>query len=194
VVRAYPATPFFQMNKTFHRLKRPFFNRPTLKVAKELLGKVLVVGRASGRINEVEAYIGQNDPACHAARGKTERNKVMFGRAGHLYVYFTYGMYHCANIVTEREHFPAAVLLRSIEPMEGIGLMEKRRGQSNHLADGPGKLCIALGLRKQAHNGLDLCAGKNAFVYDDGFKPKAIKKSPRIGIREGLDKHWRFYY
>ncbi|MBN1258822.1 DNA-3-methyladenine glycosylase [Candidatus Peregrinibacteria bacterium] len=173
---------------------RSFFNRPTLTVAKELLGKVLVVGRASGRINEVEAYIGQNDPACHAARGKTERNKVMFDHAGCLYVYFTYGMYHCANIVTEREHFPAAVLLRSIEPIDGIKLMEKRRGKKHHLADGPGKLCIALGLTKQAHNGLDLCSGGSAYVYDDGFKPKLIKKSPRIGIRDGQEKLWRFYY
>src|SRR3989344_2343888 len=103
-----------------NRLPRSFFDRPTLQVAQELLGKVLVVGECSGRINEVEAYIGEGDPACHAARGKTERNRVMYGRAGHLYVYFTYGMYHCANIVTEREDFPATVLLRSIEPLSGI--------------------------------------------------------------------------
>ena len=103
-----------------NKLPRSFFNHPTLTVAQELLGKVLVIGKTSGRINEVEAYIGQNDPACHACRGKTERNKVMFGSAGHLYVYFTYGMYHCANIVTEKKEFPAAVLVRSIEPISGI--------------------------------------------------------------------------
>ncbi|MFH1012572.1 MAG: DNA-3-methyladenine glycosylase, partial [Candidatus Peregrinibacteria bacterium] len=147
----------------------------------------------SGRINEVEAYIGQSDPACHAARGKTERNKVMFGRAGHLYVYFTYGMYHCANIVTERKGFPAAVLIRGIEPLTGIGPMKKRRGRPDHLADGPGKLCMAMGMKKQSHNGVDLCSKGKCFVADDGFKPKKIIKTPRIGIRVGLDKHWRLH-
>ena len=176
------------------KLPRSFFNRPTLTVSKELLGKVLVIGGCSGRINEVEAYIGQNDPACHACRGQTDRNKPMFGPAGHLYVYFCYGMYHCANIVTEKKGFPAAVLLRSVEPIKGIKLMEKRRGRKDHLADGPGKLCIALGMTKKSHNGIDLCSGKKCFVYDDGFKPKKIKKSARIGIRLGLNKKWRFFY
>jgi DNA-3-methyladenine glycosylase len=176
------------------RLPRSFFDRPTLQVAQELLGKILVIGKASGRINEVEAYIGEGDPACHAARGKTERNKVMYGRAGHLYVYFTYGMYHCANIVTEREDFPAAVLLRSIEPMTGVGLMEKRRGKEDHLADGPGKLCIALGMSKLSHNGIDLCGQGNNYVVDDGFKPTKIHKGRRIGISSGKDKWWRFFY
>ena len=174
-------------------LPRSFFDRPTLKVAQELLGKVLVIGKTSGRINETEAYIGENDPACHAARGKTERNKVMYGRPGHLYVYFTYGMYHCANIVTEQEGFPAAVLLRSIEPMNGIRLMEKRRGRKDHLADGPGKLCIALGMDKKGHNGLDLCEGGPSYVYDDGFIPPKILKSRRIGISAGKHLFWRFY-
>lgn len=177
-----------------HPLPRSFFERPTLQVAKELLGKVLVIGDTAGRIREVEAYIGQNDPACHAARGKTERNKIMFGRAGHLYVYFTYGMYHCANIVTESEGFPAAVLLRAVEPLTGISLMQKRRGRKDRLADGPGKLCIAMGMTKESHNGADLCAGGKNTVYDDGFIPKNIKKTPRIGIKTGLDRLWRFYY
>lgn len=176
------------------KLKHPFFQRPTLQVAQELLGKILKIGPCSGRIKEVEAYIGQDDPACHATRGKTERNKVMFGRAGHLYVYFTYGMYHCANIVTEAEHFPAAVLIRSVEPLEGLELMEKRRGKKDHLTDGPGKLCIAFGLTKRSHNGLDLCASHENGVFEDGFKPKKIHKTKRIGIRVGLDKKWRFYY
>lgn len=182
-------------------LPRSFFQRPTLQVSKEILGKVLVIGGASGRINEVEAYIGQDDPACHAClsgrqacRGKTERNKVMFGPAGHLYVYFTYGMYHCANIVTEKTGFPAAVLIRSVKPMKGVELMKKRRGREDHLADGPGKLCIALGMSKEKYNGKDLCKGGPCYVYDDGFKPKKIQKSARIGIREGLDKMWRFFY
>lgn len=177
-----------------NKLPRSFFNQPTLTVAKELLGKVLVIGKCSGRINEVEAYIGQDDPACHACRGKTERNKVMFGSAGHLYVYFTYGMYHCANIVTEKKGFPAAVLIRSIEPIDGIELMEKRRGKKYNLADGPGKLCIALGMTKNSHNERDLCGKSDCFVYDDGFSPKKIQSSPRIGIKVGLNKQWRFYY
>ena len=186
------------------RLPRSFFNRPTLDVAKELLGKILVIGKTSGRINEVEAYIGENDPACHACRGKTARNEPMFGPAGHLYVYFTYGMYHCANIVTEKENFPAAVLIRGIEPLEGVPLMQKRRaaychkktwhGKTDHLADGPGKLCIALGMTKRSHNGADLCAKTDCAVYDDNFKPKKIQKSTRIGIRVGTNKLWRFFY
>jgi DNA-3-methyladenine glycosylase len=176
------------------RLPRSFFDRPTLQVAQKLLGKILVIGKTSGRINEVEAYIGEGDPACHAARGKTERNKIMYGRAGHLYVYFTYGMYHCANIVTEREDFPAAVLLRSIEPMTGVSLMEKHRGKKEHLADGPGKLCIALAMDKLSHNGADLCEGGGSYVADDGFRHAKIQKSRRIGISAGKDKWWRFYY
>lgn len=180
--------------KLYKKLPCSFFNRPTLIVAKELLGKILVIGKCSGRINEVEAYIGENDPACHACRGKTERNKVMYGLPGHLYVYFTYGMYHCANIVTERKGFPAAVLIRSIKPIEGVEIMKKRRKKDHHLADGPGKLCIALGMTKKIHNGVDLCKNTDCFVYDDGFKPKKIQKTSRIGIREGLDKKWRFFY
>lgn len=170
------------------KLDQSFFQRPTLEVSQDLLGKVIKIGDCSGRINEVEAYIGQDDPACHAAVGMTERNKVMFGPAGHLYVYFTYGMYYCANIVTEAEGFPAAVLIRSIEPLEGKELMIQRRGKTNNVADGPGKLCIALGMTKDSHNGV------KAEVYDDGFSPKNIRSSPRIGIQVGLDKNWRYYY
>lgn len=176
------------------KLPRAFFERPTLEVADALLGKLLRIGGAGGRINEVEAYIGQNDPACHAARGKTERNAVMFGRAGHLYVYFTYGMYHCANIVTEREGFPAAVLIRAVEPLTGLERMRERRKGAKNLADGPGKLCMALGMTKNVHNGLDLCAPGRDGVYDDGFTPQRVKKGPRIGIRRGRGKPWRRFY
>ncbi|MBU0578155.1 DNA-3-methyladenine glycosylase [Patescibacteria group bacterium] len=176
------------------KLKRSFFKRPTLEVTKELLGKVLVIGNCSGRINEVEAYIGQNDPACHACNGMTKRNEVMFGEAGHLYVYFCYGMYHCANIVTEKKGFPAAVLLRGVEPLDGKEQMKKRRGRGGHLSDGPGKLCIALGMAKKSHNGVDLCNNGKCYVYDDGFIPKNIKSSPRIGIKVGLNKKWRLFY
>lgn len=184
------------------RLTRSFFQRPTLQVAQDLLGKILRIGNCTGRINEVEAYIGKDDPACHAAVGKTKRNEVMWGQAGHLYVYFTYGMYHCANIVTEKDGFPAAVLIRSVEPVKGEDLMKKRRGKSmsrtpireKNISDGPGKLCIAYEMTKQSHNGMDLCKGDGGGVYDDGFEPQSIQDSSRIGIRVGLDKKWRFFY
>lgn len=175
-------------------LPRSFFQRNTLTVAQELLGKILVIGPCSGRINEVEAYIGQEDPACHARTGKTQRNQVMFGPAGHLYVYFTYGMHHCANIVTETEGYPAAILIRSIQPLTGLELMEQRRGGSKNLANGPAKLCQALGMTKMTHNGLDLCSDSKNFIADDGTPPPSFKTSPRIGIRVGVDKLWRFYY
>ncbi|MBN2086838.1 DNA-3-methyladenine glycosylase [Candidatus Peregrinibacteria bacterium] len=182
------------MQKKPNKLPRSFFNRPTLNVTKELLGKILVIGDCSGRINEVEAYIGEDDPACHACRGMTERNKPMFGDAGYLYVYFTYGMYHCVNIVTEKKGFPAAVLIRGIIPIDGKKIMEKRRGRKENLANGPGKLCIALEITKKNHNKMDLCNNGDCYVYDDGFVPKEIKSSPRIGIKVGLDKKWRYSY
>jgi DNA-3-methyladenine glycosylase len=113
------------------RLDRKFYNHPTLKVAKELLGKYLVIEKdgnyVSGKIVETEAYIGPDDPASHAYRGMTPRNKIMFGHPGYAYVYFTYGMHHCLNFVTERKRFPAAVLIRALEPTDGIEVMKKRR-------------------------------------------------------------------
>jgi len=181
------------------RLKRSFFLRPTLLVAKELLGKYLVYhspqGIMMGEINEVEAYIGYHDPACHAARGKTKRNAVMFEKGGHAYIYFTYGMHYCLNIVTEREGFPAAVLIRSLIPREGIEIMKKNRKKENdtHLTDGPGKVCQALGLTTK-QNGIDMIASDMLYLTEGNKKIPAIQKSERIGIREGKDKYWRFYY
>ncbi|UCE23194.1 MAG: DNA-3-methyladenine glycosylase, partial [Candidatus Zixiibacteriota bacterium] len=109
------------------KLPRSFYNRPTIEVARDLIGKYIVyastAGLMSARIAEVEAYIGKDDPACHAARGKTRRNAVMFGKPGFTYIYFIYGMYHCLNFVTEKEGHPAAVLLRAAEPCEGIDIM-----------------------------------------------------------------------
>jgi DNA-3-methyladenine glycosylase len=188
------------------RLDRKFYNRPTLKVAKELLGKYLVVEKdgnyVSGKIVETEAYIGPDDPASHAYRGMTPRNKVMFGDSGYAYVYLTYGMHHCLNFVTERKRFPAAVLIRALEPVEGVDLMKKRRKTDDlkNLTNGPAKLCQALGIDR-ALNGADLCSdiiyvedrGLNRTVQARGTTPAEIISTSRIGIKEGKDKRWRFY-
>jgi len=179
------------------RLKRSFFVRPTLEVARDLIGKVMVykdsVGKLSARLVEVEAYIGRDDPACHAAVGVTARNEIMFGVGGFSYVYFIYGMYHCLNFVTEKKNFPAAVLVRGAEPVEGIEIMKSRfsRPGSNRLTDGPGKLCKAFGLTRD-HNGLDLVKS-NLYLIDTGYKPCKIESTPRIGIKKGTDKLWRFF-
>ncbi len=179
------------------KLKRKFYNRPTLKVAKDLLGKYLVVQKGekilSGKIVEAEAYIGTNDPACHASRGMTPRNKVMFGPPGYAYIYFTYGMYHCLNLVTEKKGFPAAVLIRAIEPDQGMELMMKRRGMKNikNLTSGPGKLCQAMGLDRSL-NGEDLCSGR-IWVEDRREGVSKIKSTSRVGVTNGKNKKWRFY-
>lgn len=164
----------------------------------KILGKVLVrrIGKRilAGRIVEVEAYVG-NDPASHAANGMTERNKVMFEDGGLAYVYFTYGMHFCFNIVTERNGFPAALLVRALEPLAGIEEMKRRRGTDvlKNLTNGPAKLCQALGIRRGMNWArLD---SKNLFIADDGFVVRRddIASSTRIGIRNGTDVEWRFY-
>ncbi len=144
------------------KLGREFFERPTLLVAKELLGKYLVFKGKSGRITEVEAYIGEDDPACHAAKGVTPRNKVMFGPAGYSYVYFIYGMYHCLNFVTEKEGFPAAVLIRAVK-IEDV----------DSPIDGPGKLCKIFGIGRE-HSGVDLCENEDFYIEDRGYKCENI--------------------
>ena len=140
------------------RLRRPFFARPSTTVAPELLNKLLVAGASVGRIVEVEAYMA-DDPASHAFRGQTRRNATMFGKAGVLYVYFTYGMHHCANIVTGSVGDGQAVLLRAVTPVAGVDEIRARRpGRADRsLTDGPGKLCQAFGLDLR-HDRLDLCA------------------------------------
>lgn len=164
-------------------LTRSFFNRPTLTVAKQLLGKFLVKGGKIGQINEVEAYIGDIDPACHAYNGVTKRTKVMFGPAGHSYVYFIYGMYFCLNVVTEKEGKGCAVLIRSVKPVSGFEGCLK--------TDGPGKLCKAFGITKK-DNGIDLCTSKDFFIEDRGCKIKNIKCLKRIGINKGTELLFRF--
>ena len=178
-------------------LQRKFYNRSTLKVAKELLGKYLVVHKngekLSGKIVETEAYIGLNDPASHAHRGMTERNKVMFGNPGYAYVYLTYGMYHCLNFVTERNGYPAAVLIRALEPEKGIETMKQRRKTEimEELTNGPGKLCLAMGIDR-ALCGADLCS-EVIYVEDRGEFTGKIVSTNRIGVDNGKEKKWRFY-
>jgi DNA-3-methyladenine glycosylase len=184
------------------KLPRSFYTRPALRVAKDLLGKILIrkIGKTilSGKIVEVEAYRGAKDPASHAYRGKTKRNEVMFGEGGSLYVYFTYGMHFCANVVTGRKHFGEAVLVRAIEPLKGVEEMKKKRrfkpGRMNeaHLTNGPAKLCQAFAIKRK-DNGTDLL-GENIFLIEGGSIPKSkIAASTRIGISRGKEKNWRFF-
>jgi DNA-3-methyladenine glycosylase len=159
--------------------QRSFFERPTLEVAQDLIGAKLHFQSHSGIITETEAYIGQSDPACQAAKGLTPRTKVMFGPAGFSYIYFIYGMYHCLNLVTETEGFPAAVLIRGVFT-----------DQNNLHLNGPGKLCKTWGITLD-YNNTDLC-NNNSFYVTIGIQPKHIIRNPRIGIKVGTDHLWRF--
>jgi len=182
-------------------LKRDFYEHDTRLVARALLGKKLV--RKSGRLTlagmiaETEAYCGQEDSACHAHRGRTARNAVMFGAPGHAYVYFTYGMHYMLNLVTEHEGNPCAVLIRAIEPLGGIGAMELRRKiKGAKLADGPAKLCQALDIDKSL-NGWDVTKGAKLWVEDyKTISAKSILTAPRVGINYAKEEHrnapWRF--
>lgn len=184
------------------RLRRDFYQRDTLRVARELLGQRLVRviegQRLSGRIVEVEAYIGEDDAACHAACGRTPRNEVMYGPPGYAYVYFIYGMHHCLNVVTEEEGFPAAVLIRAIEPLEGLEIMRRHRPDKpdRELTNGPAKLCRALAIDR-SFNGVDLCTSETLFIEEDRrITEEEIATSPRIGIKaDGWARSvpWRFY-
>ena len=177
------------------RLGRAFYERSSLVVAPELLNKVIVAGRCRGRIVEVEAYKGAEDPASHAYRGRTARNAVMFGPPGHLYVYFTYGMHHCANVVTGAAGVAEAVLLRAVEPLAGLDEMRARRPAARRdrdLANGPGKLCAAFGLDR-GDDGVDLVRGPVRIVDDGVAPPNTPASSPRIGITKAVDRPWRWY-
>ncbi len=170
-------------------------NQPTLTVLKTILGKVLVHDvrgrRVSGVIIEAEAYIGEDDPACHAAAGPTRRNAPLYGPPGRAYVYLNYGLHYLVNAVTERDGFPAAVLIRALEPLEGLDLMRRRRGgvPDARLCSGPGNLTQALGINLR-HNLLDL-ATSTVRLEDHGLRVGPVDYSPRIGIRVGTDRLWR---
>jgi DNA-3-methyladenine glycosylase len=214
------------------RLPRTFYRRPTLVVARELIGQRLVMidrgRRLSGWIIEAEAYIGQEDLACHARAGRTNRNRAMWGEPGHAYVYFTYGMHWCMNVVTESTGRPAAVLLRALAPTEGLATMRRRRAlrlprrsarpsrpggapgfaartggsglsarSTEGLADGPAKLCQALGVDRRL-NGHDLCAAQARLFIERGpaTARRAVVRGPRVGLdnvpEPWKSKPWRF--
>ena len=168
-------------------------------VARALLGRVLVSDdartRLAARIVEVEAYRGARDPASHACRGRTPRNAVMFGPPGHAYVYFTYGMHHCLNVVCGPEGVAAAVLLRALEPLEGEALMRRRRGvgERDRLLRGPGCVARGFGLSRE-HDGADLVRG-SLWIADTPPRRqgRTLARGPRIGIRNGADLPWRFW-
>jgi DNA-3-methyladenine glycosylase len=165
---------------------------PVLEVAPRLLGAVLRHDGVAVRLTEVEAYDGANDPGSHAFRGPTRRNEVMFGPAGRLYTYFTYGMHHCANVVCGRDGVASAVLLRAGEVVEGLDLARTRRGSSadRDLARGPARLCSALAL-DLSDNGLDLTTG--ALVLGPPVDPGRVVTGPRVGLRQAPDHPWRFW-
>ena len=187
--------------------RRFFENRPE-KVAPKLLGKLLAARDSrtgavlAGRIVELEAYLGPHndppDPAAHSHRGPTPRNEVLFGPAGHAYVYSIYGQYFCMNISCETEGLAGCILLRALEPVVGIAQMAKNRGMDEDapvrmIASGPSRLCLALGLTRPRHNGLDVTSAESPLqVREDGFPEAEVIVTPRIGIRHAVDLPLRF--
>jgi len=182
-------------------LPRGFYRDPPEIVARELLGKLITRRlngeRLTGRIVEVEAYPGLEDPASHTFIGKTPRNAVLFGPPGYSYVYFIYGMYYCLNFSCLPDGEPGGVLIRALEPVKGLDTMARLRGVSSPakpklLTSGPGRLCQAMGITR-TENGLDVTrAGSPLQVLDDGFRPASILVTPRIGISKAIDRPLRF--
>ena len=197
------------MKKITATLSREFYDRPTLEVARDLIGKVLVHDRrgvrTSGVIVEAEAYIGESDPASHAAPGPTTRNAPMYGPPGHAYVYLNYGIHCMVNVVTESSGRPAAVLIRALDPVDGMSVMRRRRarvvkgrrrgagrGLNDHdLCRGPGNLTMAMGITL-AENGIDLTADRLS-IEDRGIACGRLVWSSRIGIRVGTEHQWRVH-
>ncbi|TET85714.1 DNA-3-methyladenine glycosylase [Candidatus Aerophobetes bacterium] len=185
-----------------------FYSRSTLKVLEDLIGKVLVrkseEGLTSGVIVEAEAYTGEDDPASYAFSGRTKRSEIMYGPPGRAFVHFTYGMHHMLNLVTEREEFPAAILIRALEPREGISLMKKRRQTEEliNLCSGPAKICQAFCIDR-SHNGVSLFSLRSLLFIKEGERREEEERrekrkeeliwTSRIGIREGKERLWRAY-
>jgi DNA-3-methyladenine glycosylase len=175
-------------------LKRDFYDRPTVDVARDLLGKVLVHGPTAGLIVETEAYLGGDDLASHSARGITERTSVIFGPPGHAYVYFIYGMYECLNLVCEPEGVPGCVLIRALEPIAGVELMQSRRPAARKpedLASGPGKLTLAMSITR-AQNAADVTRGSLVVREPLTRQHIEIVVTPRVGITKCADLPLRY--
>jgi DNA-3-methyladenine glycosylase len=188
-----------------HPLARAFFARDPRRIARELLGKILTRQTARGahltaRIVEVEAYLGENDPAAHTFAGLTARNSVLFGPPGYAYVYFIYGNYYCLNVSCEPDGRAGGVLFRALEPLSGVEAMAHARGIELHgpkdllkLTTGPGRLCQALSITRARDNGCDLTSAKSAlWIGDDGTRARGIRTTPRIGLTKAADKPWRY--
>jgi len=180
-------------------LDRTFYERETITVAKELLGKLLVrrnnKDNMIGKIVEVEAYSGSDDPASHAYHGRTDRNYLMFGHGGYAYVYFIYGNHYCFNVTAKVGNNPGAVLIRALEPIDGIELMQANRHVKDlkNLTNGPGKLTKVMNITIK-HSGLDLTKGEDLFLCEPKDKQRfEIVSTKRIGVKSGIDKLWRFY-
>jgi DNA-3-methyladenine glycosylase len=188
-----------------HPLARAFFARDPRRIARELLGKILTRQTARGahltaRIVEVEAYLGENDPAAHTFAGLTARNSVLFGPPGYAYVYFIYGNYYCLNVSCEPDGRAGGVLFRALEPLSGVEALAHARGIELHgpkdllkLTTGPGRLCQALSITRARDNGCDLTSAKSTlWIGDDGTRARDIRTTPRIGLTKAADKPWRY--
>jgi len=194
-------------------LPRSFFSRDPRRVARDLLGKLLIRNRGkkvlAGRIVEVEAYLGSGDPAAHAAAGMTPRNRVLFGPPGHAYVYFIYGNHFCLNVSCQPKGEAGCVLIRALEPLTGIKEMARARGlpkatlahlvgslaSKRKLTTGPGRLCQAMGITRTRDNGKDLTSPRSGlWLADDGFRPRRILRTPRVGINQAAARLLRFVF
>lgn len=184
-------------------LPREFFDAPPERVARLLLGKILVRrgrgGQLAGRVVETEAYLGEHDAAAHAASGKTARNAVLYGPPGHAYIYNIYGLHACLNVSCLPEGDPGGVLFRALEPLQGIPQMRRNRGLDgsagiHQLTSGPGKLCQAFGITRAKDNGLDFVSDKSRLgLVEDDFQCEEIRVTPRVGISKATDWPLRFF-
>lgn len=189
------APPHGARRLSLRPLPRTFYDRDTALVARDLIGRVLECTRRGvrcrGIISETEAYLGEHDPACHAAAGRTARTAGLYGPPGTAYVYFIYGMYWCMNAVTRAEGLPSAVLIRGVIPVEGLAAMRRRRGRrvaADALANGPGKLCVAFGIDGPSHHGADLVRGRALRILRGAPVDDAdVVVTPRIGISKARE-------